>query len=650
MRYGTDQANLPSTADNSTVTTEHEVQVTGLNPATRYYYSIGSATQTLAGGDSNHFFVTAPRVGTEQATHIWVLGDSGTANANARAVRDAYLNYKTRQGIPYTHLWLMLGDNAYNDGTDSEYQAAVFNMYPTVLRQSVLWPTLGNHDGHTADSSNQTGPYYNIFTLPRGVEAGGVASGTEAYYAFNYTNIHFIVLDSFETNRASNGAMLNWLRNDLNATTQEWIIAFWHHPPYTKGSHDSDNEIELIEMRQNALPILEAGGVDLVLTGHSHSYERSYLIDGHYGRSDTFNNATMLVDGGDGRADGDGEYQKPEGGPAVHAGAVYVVAGSSGQTSGGALNHPVMFLSLNSLGSLVLDIHGSTLDARFLDSTGAVLDYFSLVKSANPLPTVMLTASDATATEANTTTGTFTVSRTGSTAAALTVNYTVSGTATPGSDYNTLSGTVTIPASAASATMTVTPINDTAIENNETVVATLAASAAYRPGTLNSATITSTSDDTAPTVPTVSIAATDATATEAGPTTGTFTISRTGATTSALRVNYTVGGTATPGSDYTALAASLNIPAGAASATLTVAPLNDTAVENDETVLVTLAANAAYTIGTPSSATVTLSSDDGALPQVTLATADATATEAGRTTGAFTVSRTGATTSAGREL
>jgi 3',5'-cyclic AMP phosphodiesterase CpdA len=65
--------------------------------------------------------------------------------------------------------------------------------------------------------------------------------------------------------------MLSWLEADLANTLQPWIIAFWHHPPYSRGSHDSDFEIELLEMRENALPLLEAGGVDLVLCGHSHA-------------------------------------------------------------------------------------------------------------------------------------------------------------------------------------------------------------------------------------------------------------------------------------------------------------------------------------------------------------------------------------------
>ena len=67
-------------------------------------------------------------------------------------------------------------------------------------------------------------------------------------------------------------------------------------------------------------------------------------------------------------------------GPAPHEGAIYVVAGSSGQTSGGDLNHPVNFLSLNVLGSLVLDFDGHRLDATFIDDKAVVRDTFTILK------------------------------------------------------------------------------------------------------------------------------------------------------------------------------------------------------------------------------------------------------------------------------
>lgn len=387
VQFGAAPGNLTSIVDDPAMVTEHLVELTSLSAATTYYYSIGTTAGVLAGDDSNHFFVTHPPIGTDQPLRIWVLGDSGTANSNAAAVRNAY---ETFTGATHTDLWLMLGDNAYNTGLDIEYQAAVFDMYPAMLRKSVLWPTLGNHDAVNADSPGESGVYYNIFTLPRAGEAGGIASGTEAYYSFDFANVHFICLDSEDTpDRTVGGLMLTWLQNDIAATSQDWIIAFFHHPPYTKGSHDSDNPGDSLgrmqDMRQNALPILEAGGVDLVLTGHSHSYERSYLLDGHYGLSGTLVPA-MILDGGDGRQAGDGAYTKSGPGPVANQGAVYAVAGSSGQISGGSLDHPAMFISLNTLGSMVLDIDDQRMDAIFLSSTGSQDDSFTLIK-VTPTPT-----------------------------------------------------------------------------------------------------------------------------------------------------------------------------------------------------------------------------------------------------------------------
>jgi hypothetical protein len=263
VQYGTAAGNLTqSTGDGSSVT-DHEVRLTGLAANTTYYYSVGSSSATLASG-TDYFFVSAPI--DAKPTRIWVIGDAGTANSNAASVRDSYKNYT---GARYTDLWLMLGDNAYEDGTDSQYQNAVFNMYPTLLKQSVLWPTIGNHDGHTASSSSQSGPYYDIFSLPTLGESGGISTGTEAYYSVDYGNIHLICLNSWDVDRSSAGPMLTWLQSDLVNNVKDWIIAFWHHPPYSRGSHNSDATGRTTDMRQNALPILEDNGVDLVMSGHT---------------------------------------------------------------------------------------------------------------------------------------------------------------------------------------------------------------------------------------------------------------------------------------------------------------------------------------------------------------------------------------------
>jgi hypothetical protein len=114
--------------------------------------------------------------------------------------------------------------------------------------------------------------------------------------------------------------------------------------------------------------------------------------------------------------------------------------------------------------------------------------------------------------------------------------------------------------------------------------------------------------------PVVTVVASDASAAEAGSATGTFTITRTGDLTGALTVNYTVGGTATSGTDYAALSGSVVISAGAATATVVVTPNDDLVDEANETVILTLAAGTGYSVGTPSAATVTITDNDGPAP------------------------------------
>ncbi len=371
VHYGTSPGNLDNAVSATGTTDDHSVEITGLQPNTIYYYGIGDPGGYAIGGDADHYFKTSPNVGDEGDYRFWVLGDCGTANSNQRAVRDAYYNFT---GNTHTDGILMLGDNAYNDGTDNQFQYALFeNMYESKLQNTVMWSTRGNHE-------RNEDVYYDIYDFPTNGEAGGMASGSEAYYSFDYGNVHVISLDSYISDRSSNGAMITWLENDLASTTQKWIIAIWHHPPYSKGSHDSDTEGRMIEMRQNAVPILEAYGVDLVLSGHSHSYERSYLMKGQYGNSSTFDPDQHAPDTGWGREDVDSVYTKTISGVFAGEGAVYAVAGSSGRISNAPLNHPIMRTDFVQLGSLVLDVSGDRMDVTFINNSGGIPDYFTIVK------------------------------------------------------------------------------------------------------------------------------------------------------------------------------------------------------------------------------------------------------------------------------
>lgn len=392
VAYGTAPGSLGTLVDDGAVVTDHEVELASLAPDTTYFYAVGTTTAVLEGDDADHRFHTSPTTGTVRPIRIWALGDSGFADpgdcllspeCDAPAVRDAYL---ALPGAGATDLLFLLGDNAYLVGSDAEFQAALFDMHRDFLRRVPPIPTFGNHEGVSSNSVMQTGPWFDMFTNPTAGEAGGVPSGTEAYYSMDYGNVHVVVLDSQGSSRAPSGAMLTWLETDLMGATSDWIIAFWHHPPYSKGVfHDSDVEGREIDMRENVVPILEANGVDLVLTGHSHSYERSFLLDGHYGFSPSLTPA-MILDAGSGDPAGDGAYRKASLGAAPHEGAVYVVAGSASEVRTATLNHPAHRIGLLELGSVVLDVDGTTLTARFLNEAGAVTDTFTIEKGLPACP------------------------------------------------------------------------------------------------------------------------------------------------------------------------------------------------------------------------------------------------------------------------
>jgi predicted MPP superfamily phosphohydrolase len=362
--------------------TDHMVRLSGLSPSTKYYYAVEDQYYVLQGDQNNHFF-TAPLTGDTQPVRIWAIGDFGDAGTGQAAVRDSYINYT---GTTYTNLWLWLGDNAYSNGTEAEYQAKVFSIYPTLFKNIPLYPSIGNHDyaqsGYQSSASLTTNfPYFRIVSVPTAAEAGGVPSLTEKYYSYDYGNIHFIALDSYGSLNAAGSPMYNWLVNDLDANQQRWTIVYFHHPPYTKGSHDSDTDPELANMRTRIIPVLESHHVDLVLSGHSHANERTALIQGHYGLANTFG-SSMIVQGGSGTRPTPYIKSPP------YAGTVYAVCGTGGElssTTQPGWPMPCMVFSDHAHNaSLVIDVAGDRLDCKYLSATEGVLDEFTILKTSSP--------------------------------------------------------------------------------------------------------------------------------------------------------------------------------------------------------------------------------------------------------------------------
>ena len=141
-----------------------------------------------------------------------------------------------------------------------------------------------------------------------------------------------------------------------------------------------------------------------------------------------------------------------------------------------------------------------------------------------------------------------------------------------------------------------------------------------------------TAEGGGPVLPQVSVSASDAAASEAPGNAGSFTVTRTGQTEAPLVVSLTVGGSATNGADYALLGATVTIPAGAASAVVSVLPVDDNAVEGPESVTLSVAPGSGYTVGSTSSASVTIADNDSD-PGTTLAWREVAATTVGRSEG-----------------
>ena len=382
VRYGLSPENLDIELREEMAGEAHELRLINLQAGKRYYYSVGNPDSMKYGGGEANWFMTAPETGADTAVRLWVIGDSGSPGKVAWSVRDAMKNWvkaNSREGKPYIDQWLTLGDNAYRSGSNQQYRFAFFDSYSSILNNIAPWPGYGNHDARRR-------AFFDIFSLPEQAESGGVASTSEHYYSFDYANVHTVMLDSQDSDRDSGGEMLNWLKRDLEAYQTsgqakglDWLIVAFHHPPYSKGSHDSDDEDDsggrMIDMRQVVLPVLERYGVDLVMSGHSHGYERSYLMDCHYDDSSRFGEKNIVSRGVNGQHI---DFIKAKG---AHSGTVYVVAGASAKVDRADMNHPAMAVSMMKAGSLVIDIEGNQLVSRYINADAEVEDEFTIEKS-----------------------------------------------------------------------------------------------------------------------------------------------------------------------------------------------------------------------------------------------------------------------------
>jgi hypothetical protein len=344
---------------------EHQVDLQNLDPSKTYFYTIGSelgsAVPRSMSADvtippSKYYSFTTfpePRSKQDDPIRVWAIGDSGWGDHKAIRVRDAFMNFTGGDW----DLTLGLGDLAYIRGKDWEYQKRFFNFLSEQNARVPVFTTPGNHDAFTSDMKKQTGPYFDLFTNPGDGRSGGVPSNHKSYYSFDYGPIHFVSVDSQELGLKDDPALYEWLEKDLKEAQKAnytWIVAYHHQPPYSKGSHDSDAQYECYKLRSNLVPMFEKYGVDLVLAGHSHSYERSHLLNGHFGSSqEAATNPAVFLSRWQKDADGVDTLVKRECGP--NSGTVYIVTGGGAIRGGGPLNHPAMAFSQKNRGSTLLE-------------------------------------------------------------------------------------------------------------------------------------------------------------------------------------------------------------------------------------------------------------------------------------------------------
>jgi predicted phosphodiesterase len=212
----------------------------GLPPDAEIAYSIRSGDVRVEGS-----FRTLPPPGFRGPFRFIVYGDTRTYPERHLAVAEAMAQEAAIRFV------VLSGDLVANGDDWDQWPEQFFDPARAFLRRMAFWPVRGNHEGSAR-------LYKELFDLP----------GNEQWYAFDAGNVHVVALDSEVGDGEERAAQLAWLERDLAARRGDWTIVTYHRPTFNVGGHASDWGAD------DLLPILERHEVDVVITGHSHLYER----------------------------------------------------------------------------------------------------------------------------------------------------------------------------------------------------------------------------------------------------------------------------------------------------------------------------------------------------------------------------------------
>lgn len=292
----------------------NKATATGLEENTTYYYSYeinGKWTEateyrTKSTEKFNFLFVGDPQIGSSSEN---VATGSSTEQGQDNAVRNDSFNWNNTintalKAHPNTSFMVSAGDqiqsrdkknpSATYDKNEIEYAGY---LSPKALQSLPVATTIGNHDA-------PSGNYSFHFNNPNASTLGSTVAGGDYYYT--YGNTLFIMLNTNNYNIAEHKKFIEEAVN-LNKDTT-WKIVTLHQDIYGSGEHS--NEPEIVELRYSLIPILEENDIDVVLTGHDHTYSRSLILKGGTKDQSKFITEDEFDDYIDGKTPIDSKYEE----------------------------------------------------------------------------------------------------------------------------------------------------------------------------------------------------------------------------------------------------------------------------------------------------------------------------------------------------
>lgn len=267
LHWGSSPSSLTSSLSEASARQKHAIELSGLQPNTQYYYQV----RTDAGDSSSveHFWTAKP-VEIKDINFLH-YGDCGYDNSP----QNQLAGLMAQEDVDFA---VVAGD--VDQGTGNNYDNVFFKVYKEMLARDCHYTAIGNHD----IIANGGADFFDAFFQPT-----NNLQQVENYYSFTWGNAKFISLDSNE-DYGIGSDQHDFLLSELQCRDQEWLFVFFHHPPWTNAwdplyyvpfqpyyQYDGNDD-----MRTDLVPYFEQYGVDFVLNGHSHCYQRGEMNGVHY--------------------------------------------------------------------------------------------------------------------------------------------------------------------------------------------------------------------------------------------------------------------------------------------------------------------------------------------------------------------------------